>query len=498
MSKKACIIGAGFSGISAANVFKQYGFEVQVYEKEKEAGGVWASCRRYPGLGTQNTRDTYHLSDLAPLNHHPEWPRGEQIQEYFEAYINQQKLRSLIKFNTSVISTKQESDDTWVVESKSSNGVIHSEKFDYLIICNGIFSTPSIPNYEGTEDFINAGGRVCHTSEFTNKEDAKDKNIIVVGFGKSSCDVANAIAPITNKLTQVARSVVWKLPKFVFGVNFKYLFLTRMGENLMKYKTLSGFAKFLHGPGLGVRNFLLNRVEGFVGRKLNLKKLPKLQPEKSFEAIATSNISLYTDGHFDKIRSGEIAFEKSEITKLEPKKAHLKNGQIIDTDIIICGTGWQQVVPFMEERLQKKLYDENGDYLLYKNQIPIGIKNMSFNGYHSSFFCPTSSEIGALWIAEYFTKGFTLPIDDKLRKDTDERLAWSKERTNGKNSRGTNIIPFTFHHIDDLCEDMGTNLSTFERFNQWNLPPSPLAYNKIIKSKIKIFKDKRAKDYFAS
>lgn len=498
MSKKACIIGAGFSGISTANVFKQYGFDVQVYEKEKEAGGVWASCRRYPGLGTQNTRDTYHLSDLAPLKDHPEWPRGKQVQEYFEAYIDQQKLRSLIKFNTSVVSTKQESDDTWTVESKGADGVVHTEKFDYLVICNGIFSTPSIPKYEGAEEFIKAGGRICHTSEFTNKEDAEGKNVIVVGFGKSSCDVANAIAPISNKLTQVARSVVWKLPKYVFGLNFKYLFLTRMGENLMKYKTLTGFAKFLHGPGVGVRNFLLNRVQGFVTRKLKLKQSTQLQPEKSFEAIATSNISLYTDGHFDKIRSGEIEFEKTEIIKMEPGKVYLKNGQIVETDIVICGTGWQQTVPFMDKELEAKVLDKNRDYLLYKNQIPIGIKNMSFNGYHSSFFCPTSSEVGALWIAEYFTKGFSLPDDKTLIQHTDERLAWSKERTNGKNSRGTNIIPFTFHHIDDLFEDMETNLSTFTRFNQWNLPPTPLAYNKLIKSKIETFKKTRAKEYFAS
>ena len=58
----AVIVGAGFGGISAAGYLAQAGYDVTVYEKEAEVGGVWSASRRYPGLTTQNPRTTYALS----------------------------------------------------------------------------------------------------------------------------------------------------------------------------------------------------------------------------------------------------------------------------------------------------------------------------------------------------------------------------------------------------------------------------------------------------
>ena len=49
-----------------------------------------------------------------------------------------------------------------------------------------------MPDFAGAEEFRAGGGRICHTSEFTEVEDARGKDVLVVGYGKSSCDVANA------------------------------------------------------------------------------------------------------------------------------------------------------------------------------------------------------------------------------------------------------------------------------------------------------------------
>lgn len=63
MHMKVAIIGAGFAGLSTAKVFQSFGHQVSVFEKEADVGGVWSASRRYPGLTTQNVRDTYALSD---------------------------------------------------------------------------------------------------------------------------------------------------------------------------------------------------------------------------------------------------------------------------------------------------------------------------------------------------------------------------------------------------------------------------------------------------
>ncbi len=53
------------------------------------------------------------------------------------------------------------------------------------------------------------------------------------------------------------------------------------------------------------------------------------------------------------------------------------------------------------------------------------------------------------------------------------------ERTDGKHSKGTKIIPFSLHHIDELLHDIGLPLSAFTRFKQWLMPPNPSDYETV-------------------
>ena len=52
----------------------------------------------------------------------------------------------------------------------------------------------------------------------------------------------------------------------------------------------------------------------------------------------------------------------------------------------------------------------------------------------------------------------------------DERLAWMEARTDGKHSKGTNIIPFSVHQMDELLKDINLELSALVRFKQWLAP----------------------------
>jgi hypothetical protein len=49
----------------------------------------------------------------------------------------------------------------------------------------------------------------------------------------------------------------------------------------------------------------------------------------------------------------------------------------------------------------------------------------------------------------------------------DERLAWMEARTDGKHSKGTNIIPFSVHHMDELLEEMDLRLPVLTRLKHW-------------------------------
>jgi cation diffusion facilitator CzcD-associated flavoprotein CzcO len=144
-----------------------------------------------------------------------------------------------------------------------------------------VFCEPSVPAYPGVEEFAAAGGRLCAGTEFNDAEEARGKHVLVVGYGKSACDVAVAISGVAARTDVIARQLLWKVPRKIGGfVNFKMLLLTRMGEGLFRYLRLRGFEKFLHGPGNGLRRRMLNSVGSVSVRQFGLRSSTWFRPAR--------------------------------------------------------------------------------------------------------------------------------------------------------------------------------------------------------------------------
>lgn len=475
------IVGAGFAGLTAARYLKEFGFETVIFEKDDQAGGVWASSRRYPGLRTQNGRDTYALSDFPYPKGYPEWPTGEQVQEYFDAYVEAKNLGDDLRLNTEVTRAEPQDGGGWKLEIRDTrSGAEESEEFDYLIVANGIFCDPFIPPFEGIEEFEQAGGRVCHTTQIHDPAEVAGKRVIVVGYGKSACDVATTIAPETESTTVVARKLIWKMPRrLVGGLNYKYLLLTRLGEGLFPYFELRGFDRFLHGVGKPIRNGMVGSLQSMVANQLDLDELG-LRPDMPLDTIVRSTVSLASSNFYEQIKNGELAVERdTEIVKLEPGKAHLSNGKVLEVDTIICGTGFHQRVPFFSEELHRKVTDADGNFRLYRQILPLEVPDLAFAGYNSSFLSQLNCEVGALWIAALITGRMELPPMDRMQDHITRRLAWMDERADGEHSRGTNIIPFSMHNVDELLSDIDLRAGSFTRFKEWMLPINPKAYSEL-------------------
>lgn len=472
--KNIGIIGAGFAGLSSAKVLSAFGHQVTLFDKASEVGGVWAAERRYPGLTTQNPRDTYALSDFPMPRDYPEWPSGEQVQAYLEAYARAFGLLRHIHLNTLVQSARyDEAAGKWricAVRQGPAGEETIEQAFDFLIVANGIFSAPFIPDWPGSSAFTGAGGIICHTSEFNDVAPARDRHLLVVGFGKSSCDVAESGVGVARTVTVVARHLTWKMPRFIGGINFKYFMLTRMGEGLFRYIRLRGFDRFLHGPGLPLRNFMLNTVEKQIARQLDIEAAG-LHPGKPFETIARSTVSMVSRDFYADAKAGRLTVKNgTEITALRPGEAELSSGETIPADVIVSGTGWHQDVPFLDRDVMAKITDARGNFRLYQSMLPVGVPGLAFNGYNSSFFSQLSAEVCALWIAEYLEGAIGLPSEAEMQSACDERLAWMEARTDGKHSKGTNIIPFSVHQMDELLNEINLNIPLPRRFLQWFKP----------------------------
>lgn len=477
MIKKIAIVGAGFAGLSTAKLLRDHGYDVTVFEKEPDVGGVWAASRRYPGLTTQNPRDTYNLSNFPMPRDYPEWPSGEQMQAYFESYVAHFELGPLVQLSAPVLAAQPAGKGGGWDVTALIGGVETTSQFDFLIVCNGIFSQPAIPQFSGKAAFEGAGGVICHTSQFTDLSSVKDKHVLVIGYGKSSCDAAFATVGTAASTRVIARHIIWKLPRHLGGfLNYKHLMLTRLSEGLFEYIRLRGFDKFLHGSGKWLRNAMLGGVEAVVARQLKLKDRG-LHPGTKFESIARSTVSLVTEGFYEAVGAGDIAVHGgAEITALRPGEADLSTGETVLADVIVAGTGWHQQVPFLPSDVMAQVLDEDGNFRLYNSMLPLHVPRLAFNGYNSSFFSQLNCEVGAFWLLSYLKGDVPIPPKEEAEAAIDARLAWMKKRTDGKHSKGTNIIPFSVHQIDELLDEIDLNVAKSTKFKQWLMAVDPCDY----------------------
>ncbi|HEX3828484.1 MAG TPA: NAD(P)/FAD-dependent oxidoreductase [Sporichthyaceae bacterium] len=478
---RIAIIGAGVAGLTTAKVLSQAGHDVQVFDRTPDVGGVWSRSRRYPGVTTQSSKAQYSLSDFPMPKDYPEWPDGAQIQGYFAAYAEKFGVDRVLRLNTEVTAARRDASGQWQLSIAGSTAV---ETFDRLVVANGVFCEPAVPAYPGLDEFTAAGGRVCAGTEFHDAEDARDKHVLVVGYGKSACDVTVPISRVATSTDVIARQLLWKVPRKIGGVlNFKMLLLTRMGEALFRYLRLRGFEKFLHGPGNGLRRQMLNSVGSVSVRQYGLTKLG-LVPAGHMEDIVRGAIGLATEGFFEGVTDGSITVRRDRtITRLFTEQgrpfAELSDGSRLPADLIVCATGFTQGVPFLTEDVRGRLLDERGNFLLYRQILPLDVPGLYFNGYNSSFFSPLNAEMAAVWIAADLAGAVPLPDPDTLRQAVIDQLAFMDVATNGHHCRGTKIIPFSMHNVDEVLGDLDLNIKAGVRASHWLNPINPAAYRDV-------------------
>jgi cation diffusion facilitator CzcD-associated flavoprotein CzcO len=481
---RIAIIGAGVAGLVTAKVLAQAGHEVRVFEKAPDVGGVWSRTRRYPGLTTQSPKAQYSFSDFPMPKHYPEWPTGAQVQEYLAAYATGFGLDPMLRLDTEVTAARPAGDGTWTVETRDAADKVSTDTYDRLVVANGVFCEPAVPSYYGLAQFAAAGGWLCAGTEFHDAEQARGKHVLVVGYGKSACDVTVPISRVAASTDVIARQLLWKVPRKVGGLlNFKMLLLTRLGEALFRYRRLRGFERFLHGRGNRLRRRMINSIGTVSVRQFALEKLG-LVPAGQMEDIVRGAIGLATEGFFEAVAEGGVTVHRDRtIARLFVEGgrpfAQLSDGTLLRADLIVCATGFSQGVPFLPDDVQKQLLDERGNFLLYRQILPLDVAGLYFNGYNSSFFSPLNAEIAALWIAADVAGAVPLPDTDAMRREVVDQLAFMDEATSTHHCRGTKIIPFSMHNADEVLADLGLNISPLVRATHWLGPINPAAYRRL-------------------
>jgi hypothetical protein len=271
------------------------------------------------------------------------------------------------------------------------------------------------------------------------------------------------------------------VPRKIAGrVNFKFLLLTRLGEALFRYARLRGMEKFLHGPGNGLRRRMLNSLGAASVRQYRLEQLG-LVPRGAMEDIVKGAIGLASEGFFEGVEAGRIVVHRdATIARLTTQDglpyAELADGTRLRADLVVCATGFQQGVPFLDDDVRERLFDDRANFMLFRQILPAGIDGLYFNGYNSSFFSPLNAEMAAVWIAAHLAGLVTVPPLPEMRQAIADQLSFMDVATDRHHCRGTKIIPFSMHNVDEVLNDVGLNISARTRAAHWLNVVNPSAY----------------------
>lgn len=411
---KVAVLGAGVAGLVNARVLHGLGLDVTVYDARPDVGGVWSGTRGYPGLRTQNDKASYVFSELPMAAEAPEHPRRSDVQAYLSSYVRAHDLGDGLRLGTTVLAASwSDEDGRWRLEVDGADGR-RADHADWLIVANGICSTPHRPSLTGEEDFLRAGGRIADASALGDDAPFDGLQVVVAGAGKSGADTAvAALAGGAQTVTVVTRSIGWKLPHRIAGSSFQRLVNTRLGEHLLWAPWRTGAGRLLRRADRGLRTRI---VRGLADRIRTAQRLDRrgLLPKAPFSSVT----HLTTDGFFESIDAERITLHRGRVMdalgvdESGGAQVVLDDGTRLAADLLINAVGYEQDLSFFDERTRSRLVDRDGQLTLSRHTTPLTVPNLVFAGWANSFRSPLVSEIQALWIAAHL-HGLVRPSRDR-------------------------------------------------------------------------------------
>ncbi|PCH04142.1 Flavin monooxygenase FMO [Penicillium occitanis (nom. inval.)] len=236
-SAEVAVIGAGISGVVTAAHLLNAGLEVTVFERNKEAGGVWYAklgfmmiedpLSRYiqrldplKGSGQEIMKKFKNLIDwswnMRRLDKTPDFVSHRIMNEYILDTSRKSGVHDATVFGAKVTNIEKVNEPSkWHVswtelEDDESGKVEELEKedlFDAVVVASGHYHAPRIPNITGLADIKRLWpSRVLHSKGYRRPDSYAGKNVLLIGGGVSSTDIARELGPVAKNIYQSTRN----------------------------------------------------------------------------------------------------------------------------------------------------------------------------------------------------------------------------------------------------------------------------------------------------
>lgn len=211
------IIGGGAAGLCAArHVLASSGMMPVVWEKASKVGGTWVYTPQsgkdehgypihssmYKNMKTNLPKEVMGFPDYPFPSGDNSFIHHTEVQQYLESYMEHYKLNPHIKFGHYVEEVKPvmkiEGPPAWDVTVKSlESKKLSTTTCDALLVCNGHYSVPRIPQIKNIEKFQ---GRQGHSHDYREPSSYKGCTVVVLGAAASGLDIALELSTVAKEV----------------------------------------------------------------------------------------------------------------------------------------------------------------------------------------------------------------------------------------------------------------------------------------------------------
>jgi dimethylaniline monooxygenase (N-oxide forming) len=405
---RACIIGAGSSGIAAAKALLDREIPFDCFETSDEVGGNWVFGNRngmssaYRDLFINVSRERMAYADYPMPTSYPDFPHHTHIKEYFNNYVDHFGLREHITFEASVERAARREDGVWEVELSSSanrSGGTETREYDALLVANGHhwdarWPEPSFPGQDTFE------GTQLHAHSYLDNSIFAGRDVVILGMGNSAMDIAVESSYVAANTYLAARKGAWIIPKYVFGKPVDQMPNNPRVPFAIRQRMIHQLIKTLTGP-----------PERY--------GLPK--PDHKFgEAHPTVSGRI-----LDRIAHGTIA-PKPNIASLHGDRVRFSDGSEVHADVVVYCTGYKITFPFFDEGF---LSVPDNHIELFRRVFHPDIPGLYFIGLLQPLgaIMPLA-ETQSAWVGDHLRGEYALPSAAQVRADIARDQAAMRKR----------------------------------------------------------------------
>ncbi len=403
MSARVCIVGAGSSGIAAAQVLHARGIDFDCFEMGSEVGGNWrydndnGMSSAYRSLHINTSRQLMEYRTYPMPEDLPDYPSHWQIARYFDDYVDHFGFRDRITFRTEVVKIEPlpggEPAERYEVtlrgrdEHGDSTGP-EVRRYEHVVVANGHHWDPRWPepSFPGAETFP---GVQMHAHYYKTPDLFQGKRVLVLGIGNSATDISVESSRVAEETYLAMRRGAHVVPKYIFGVPTDHL-------------TDSAVARM----PLTVQQTAMATMLRVTQGKVTDYGLPRPDHAVLHAHPTVSDDLLTRLGH------GDITV-KPNIDRFEGSKVFFVDGTAAEVDVVVYCTGYKLTFPFFDEKVVRA---EDNHIDLYRRVVDPDHPGLYFLGLIQPIgaIMPLA-EAQAEWVGDLVSGTGMLPPYDDMR-----------------------------------------------------------------------------------